>query len=372
MHPGANPETDRNAADSGVDAIVGTVLAEQYGINVADLAPVAVGQHTVNRRARTEDGSRDVFVKTYVGGPDGAADLAAERAAIELATLAGDHGVPVAPAVPNLRGELIDTSTRVPLSVWEWMPGSIVAAPDPRQSAHAGETLARIHVTFAHLPASVHSDPVAATRAWRAVDITKPLATIDQLQALIAQRSGSGRADAFDLQAAEDLAERRDMLNRLPVIAGQLPDRLHTQVLHGDYSPVNLLFNGDHVTAVLDFSPPRPGLISYDLGRIAVYPTMLTGRHDWPEVALALISAYRRTNPTAPDPDIRACIRIALIQLVRSLYGITQHYLAPGLYQHDLDEFWRARHSAARTLWRHLTSLDDALDDMVNHQSGTS
>lgn len=365
MNSGTNPDADSRA---GIDAIVMAVLAERYDIRVDDLAPVALGQNTVNRRARS--GPRNLFVKTYgPGGPNGSVDLDGERAAIDLSRLAGEHGVPVAPVLPNQAGQLIDTSTSVPLSVWEWMPGHVVPSPAPYQCAQAGQMLARIHAAFAPLPASVRADPIAATRPWRSVDLAKPLATIDQLQAIITERFRTGQATDFDHQATDELAERRDMLTRLPAVTGRLPERLTAQVLHGDYSPVNILIDdsrpGGQISAVLDFTPPRPELIAYELGRIAVYPTIVTGSDDWPGAARALINAYRQANRVVPDADIRACVRIALIQLVRSLYGVKQHYLTPGLYQDDLDEFWHARHATARALWNHLDALDDMLDDIL-------
>jgi alkylhydroperoxidase family enzyme len=137
------------------------------------------------------------------------------------------------------------------------------------------------------------------------------------------------------------------------------------QVLHGDYSPVNILFDGDELTAVIDFRPPDPFLIAYDLGRMAFYPNTVTRDKNWPKAAATLIRGYLQTNPTVLAIDIRACARVALRQLLGSLYGVTQHYLKPGLFPDELDEFWFLRHRTASTLLEHLADTDDLLAELA-------
>ena len=79
-----------------------------------------IGQGTVNYRAACD--GRDVFVKSYPPGTD----LPGERAAIDLSALAGKHGVPVAPLIKARDGQLIDTSGSTAVSVWDWMPGTVI------------------------------------------------------------------------------------------------------------------------------------------------------------------------------------------------------------------------------------------------------
>ncbi|GGO07806.1 hypothetical protein GCM10010116_15730 [Microbispora rosea subsp. aerata] len=155
------------------------------------------------------------------------------------------------------------------------------------------------------------------------------------------------------------------MLPRIPELLADLSRGLTTQVLHGDFSPVNLLFTGDALSAVLDFRPPEPFLLSYDLGRMAFYPNTVTGDPHWQDAARTFVTAYRAANPAVPAADIRACGRVALLQLLGSLYGVKQHYLKPGLFQDDLDEFWLMRHRAADIMLRHLPETDALLDDLT-------
>jgi hypothetical protein len=128
---------------------------------------------------------------------------------------------------------------------------------------------------------------------------------------------------------------------------------------------VNLLFDGERLSAVLDFRPPDPFLISYDLGRMAFYPNTVTGDPDWISAARALITAYRQANLGVAAADIRACARVALLQLLGSLYGVKQHYLKPCLFQDDLDEFWLRRHRAAGILLSSLADTDALLHSLT-------
>lgn len=344
--------------------IVATALADRYGLPTPALARVGVGQNTINLRARS--GDRQVFVKTY---PDGV-DLDAERGAIGLSELAGDHGVPAARIIHDRDGQAIDTSTAVTFSVWEWMPGTVVTDLGDAGCAQAGQALGRIHAAFAHLPQSATADAAAPLRSWRTIDVPALEATIDRLLGLINDRARTGRQDPFDAVAARTLTERRAMLSHLPALIEELPPTLTVQVLHGDYSPVNLLFtDGGRLSAVLDFSPPRPDLIAYDLGRMAFYPNTVTSpsRREWLDAARTFIAAYLAANPRATGADVRACGRLALIQLLRSLYGVKQHYLKPGIDQAALDDFWLLRHRAAGTLLEHQGEIDRMLNDLARH-----
>ncbi|MFE1099364.1 phosphotransferase enzyme family protein [Nocardiopsis alba] len=343
-----------------LDQIVGTALATSYDLPTSSLTRVGVGQNTVNLRARS--GDRQMFVKTYPTGTD----LEAEREAIGLSELAGDHGVPVAHIIHNQAGQTIDTSTAVAFSVWGWMPGTVVTDLGDAECSQAGQALGKIHAAFVHLPQNAAAD--TALRSWRTIDVPALEATIDRLLDFINDRARTGEQDPFDAAAARTLAERRIMLTHLPALVEELPPTLTVQVLHGDYSPVNLLFTDDgRLTAVLDFSPPRPDLVAYDLGRMAFYPNTVTSSRHWLEAARTFIAAYLAANPGVTRADVRACGRIALIQLLRSLYGVKQHYFKPGIDQAALDDFWLLRHQAAGTLLGHQREIDRMLNDLAHH-----
>lgn len=335
-----------------------SVLADRYGLAAEELIQLPIGQGTINYRATCAD--RAVFVKSYPPH----ADLPGERDAIGLSELAGQHGVPVPAPLRNRDGQVIDTSSGAAVSVWEWMPGRVITRGlSTSQYAQAGAALGRIHATFADLPASAGPAPQVAE--WRTADLDGLAATIERLLQLITGRTAAGLQDSFDAAAERTLTQRRGMIEGIPGLLADLPE-LTAQVLHGDYSPVNLLFDGERLSAVIDFRPPDPFLIAYDLGRMAFYPNTVADDPDWVTAAGTLITGYLQTNPTATPSDLRACARVALLQLLGSLYGVKQHYLKPGLFQTDLDAFWLLRHRAAGILLDHLVETDALLRELTS------
>ncbi|WP_326644899.1 phosphotransferase [Streptosporangium sp. NBC_01755] len=350
------PDLMTSSPTSGPGGRIAAVLAGCYGLTVCTITQLPIGQGTVNYRANCN--GRQVFVKSY---PDGT-DLPAEREAIALAGLALQAGIPGAVVLPNEDGDVIDTSSPLAMSVWEWVPGQVITHLSPAQLAAAGTALGRIHALFADRPAPAAAP---AVKQWRGIDVDGLAVTIDQLLDIIAERVRTGVADPFDGDAQRTLLERRAMLARIPVLLADLPTDLTVQVLHGDYSPVNLLFTGDELSAVLDFRPPEPFLLAYDLGRMAFYPNTVTEGGNWLDAAATLIGAYQEAHPAVPDVDVRACGRVALLQLLKSLYGVKQHYLKPGLFQDDLDDFWLIRHRAAATLLSELAGTDTLLAELA-------
>lgn len=349
--------TDHTAALPGdlADRIA-DVLRDRYRLSPERMLRLPIGQGTVNYRAICPD--QEFFVKIYPRD----ADLDAERQAIDLSNLARRHGVPTAAIVPNRDGAFLDATSTDAISVWGWVPGHIMlGALSDAQCHAAGAAMGRMHQVFAPLPAG--AGLASQAEDWLAIDLPALHATVDQLLDLVERRIADTGGDVFDQQARRTLTERRQMLDHLPGLVADLP-KLSTQVLHGDYSPVNLLFDGDRLAAVTDFRPPEPFLLAFEVGRVAFYPTTVTTT-SWQSSAQTLIGAYLDANPTASADDLRACARIALIQLIRSLYGVKQHYLKPGLFQHDLDTFWTQRHQAAQVLLDHLAVTDALLRDLT-------
>ncbi|MFI1869387.1 phosphotransferase [Streptomyces jumonjinensis] len=351
LTPTPTPPAQAAAPDSAQE--LSALLEHAYGLGEVRLTRLPAGQNTINYRAT--QGGETLFVKHYPPG----VDLAAEREAIGQSRLAGEHGVPV--AVPRFTrgGETIATGGDLAVSVWEWVPGRTVdGGLTPGQQEAAGRALGLIHAAFAGHPAAAAGESRRLAK-WRTTDpVAKLTAAVDQLLDLIAERPSP---NAFDEEAARPLTERRAALVHLPELIAGLPDGLTTQVLHGDFSVVNIMFEGDVLMGVLDFLPPAPELVAYELGRIAVDPRTVVHDPDWIRGGVRLVRAYQDTNPHHAAADVTGCARVALIQLVTSLYGVKDHYLKPGLLQDDLDAFWLLRHAAATRLLDALPDVERAL-----------
>ncbi|MFI0220449.1 phosphotransferase enzyme family protein [Streptomyces lydicus] len=340
------------APDAHAD--IASVLASAYDLPGAVLQRLPIGQVTINYRA--EVGGQVLFVKQYQD-----ADLAAEQAAVDQTRLAGAYQVPVAAVRTATDGRSIVQQDGVALSVWEWVAGAVVNdGLNPAQQRAAGMALGRMHTAFADHPAG--SGPSAKLDKWLHPDVERLEATVSKFLGIAGERA---QRDTFDEQALRTLAGRRAVLHRIPDLLASLP-ALTCQVLHGDYSAVNLLFEGDELTAVLDFLPPNPFLVAYELGRIAFDPRTVVLDAGWIASGVNLVEAYLQTNPHLPAADVTACARVALLQLLTSLYGVKQHYLKPGLFQEDLDAFWLLRHAASQRLLEHLDDVEAALAQVAH------
>lgn len=354
MTPPDASSRDQDPPEPTAPGPVTALLQAHFGLQIAALDRLPIGQGTVNYRAQAETGR--FFVKSYPSGTD----LAAEAAGIALSALAADAGVPVARPVAADTGAFIAVEGETAASVWEYVDGRVVETGlNHAQLAAAGSALGTIHHTFAALPQSAQPSP--EVDAWLAFDPAGMAATVDRLLALIEAKA---ELDDFDTLAQRTLRSRREQIERIPSLINGLPE-LTAQVLHGDYSAVNLMFRGDELAAVIDFRPPDPFLVAYELGRIAFDPRTVTLDPDWQNAAITLVSAYLRENPQARTHDIAYSARAALIQLLTSLYGVKNHYLKPGLLQDDLDAFWLARHQAATSLLDELPNLEKQLRSLA-------
>jgi Ser/Thr protein kinase RdoA (MazF antagonist) len=341
---------------------IASVLSERYGLRPREVVRLPIGEGTANYRAACAD--RTVFVKQY--GSD--ADLVAEAAATLMSRIAGGQGVPVPSVVPNRNGEAIDLEGA--LSVWEWVPGTVVRdRPTESQYHDVGAALGRIHRAFADLPGS--DGPAPHVQRWRRrMDPRDLVLRVDQLRDIVTIRLASGAGDAFDELAATTLDERRAAVDRLPGLLAKLPD-LTTQFLHGDYTFVNVLFDGARLVAVTDFRPPDPFLVAYELGRVAFSPNAIVTDPDWLGGARTLVLGYLDTGPGIRADDVRACARVALLQLLRSLYGVKEHYLRPSLFQDELDRFWLHRHRSVTVLLEHLDDIETMLAQLAIRASAS-
>ncbi len=341
------------ASQSPEESAVLSLLSEACGMDALSIARIPRGQGAVNYCVEANKGR--FFVKSYLPG----ADLAAENAAIALSDRARQAGIATARPVHFGTGRYIVQGAGCTISVWHWVDGHTrTDGLSPRALHEIGFVLGRLHSALSgHVNSSARA---AATRRFLSTNEASVLAQIDIVEAAVQTKIGRIGSTDFDDIAIRTLEERREQLHRLPDLLHSLPT-LSSQVVHGDYTTLNLLFEGDHICAVLDFRPPEPFLISWELGRIAFNPDLVAAGDDWLLAARAVIEGYLNAGGEQTREDILPCGRVALIQLLKSLYGVKQHYLAPAPLQDDLDRFWVDRHVSVA---RMLAQLDD-IDAML-------
>jgi Ser/Thr protein kinase RdoA (MazF antagonist) len=324
-------------------------IAELYPITPRAIERIARGMDTENWRIDTDDGA-SVFLKCYPPR----SDRAAERSALALAMHARSAGIRTPRVITDRDGQLLHDDGAWGYAVFEFVAD---AAPDAllslEQMVEAGSELARIHRAFRDVETPLPS----RTPAWLHFDLEAGLGELERYRTQIEAREPR---DAFDRATLDLLPRRRALLAEAPRLLGALADA-RSQVLHGDYSTQNVLFDGGsgRLAAVVDFGAPEPFLLAYEIGRIAFPPEQLV-REGWLQRGLALLAAYRDEHSAAAT-QLHLAPVAWLVQLIRNNYGIRQHYGTPLEFQTALDRYGLERARGAEILFDNLASIIDAL-----------
>ena len=347
--------TGQSSLTGETDAIA-EALHRHCDLRVEAMERIARGHGGHNYRVQTNGGT--FFIKLYLPG----ADLDAEHDAIALSERARSAGLPTAVPHRFSDGRYLVPVAGTAMAVWSCVAGETRVRNLSDDALFAiGYTLARVHVAFVDHPLNT-ATPVK-TKTFLNLRAETVRGQIDQIEQA---RTAKPHQTEFDIVSAEALTERRGQLDQLAPLLSELPP-LRSQVIHGDYTMLNLLMIGDEVNAVLDFRPPDPFLISWELGRVAFSPDVIAAGGDWMHAARQVIAGYVAAAPPGlPTADIRAAGRVATIQLLKSVYGVKQHYLAPALRQDDLDRFWLKRHASVTTLLHALPQIDAMLVDVTS------
>ena len=338
--------------DSKLESTLKNSISLQYGLRVDSLERIKQGLGTTNWILRTHES--DYFVKLF----DVSVDPNRERDALWLATHARSHGIPSPRIVETRTGDLLSVDPRAVLSIFEYVPAATSGGNlSYEQMVQAGATLGALHRTLRCFLATY--PPI--TNNWLSFNASAKRLEIDRLLRIIDARD---EPDDFDNLARDTLRRKRELLVRIPVMVEPLR-ALSSQVIHNDYSSPNVLFRGEELVAVVDFQPPDPFLISYEVGRMAlnVENIRVPG---WFENSVAFIDAYCRENPV-DENDITKAPQAWLVQLIRSTYGVRNHYVGPHEFQAELDRFWLDRCHACETILKNLTELENTYRNIWEH-----
>ena len=340
---------------STIAARLTDAVARHYGRKVRSIARVAKGMGTANWRVHTA--AADYFLKQYP--PD--ADIAGETAALKLSRKARAAGVPAPRVIPSVAGELLRSAGDPAFALFEYVPDTTSGvALSCSEMAQAGDTLGRLH---ACLRGRAGLRDIAAQ--WLALDERRKRAAFEHYVATI---EGRGARDEFDRRTVELLHRRLELLPRAAALLASLP-QLARQVVHGDYNVQNILFRDGELVAVVDFRPPERFLPAFEIGRAALAPETVTAEPGWRDTALAFVDAYCRANPDIARADIQFASHVWAVQLIRSEYGVRQHYRGPVERQADLDRFWFQRCEVADTILDNLERLSASFVSVWEHRN---
>ena len=269
-------------------------------------------------------------------------------AALKLSQEARAAGVPAPRVIPSAAGELLWSQGELALALFEYFPDTTSGVALSRsEMAQAGHTLGRLHAWLRGRAGLRDTAP-----EWLALDERRKRAAFERYVATI---EGRGDQDEFDRRTLSLLYRRLELLPRAAALLASLPP-LARQVVHGDYSVWNILFRDGELIAVVDFRPPELFLPAFEIGRTALAPETVTADPGWLDKALAFVEAYCRANPCIARPDARFAPHVWALQLVRSDYGVRQHYCGPVERQAALDRFWFQRCQTAEMILDELSA----------------
>jgi homoserine kinase type II len=167
----------------------------------------------------------------------------------ECIAWAADHGLPVCRPIPLPWGATVEAHAGTFYALFPLAHGRQVMRGDldAEHARAAGECLARIHAAFETFP-SERARPKRLT-----VDVSGARSLIPRVEEAIRVLPNRGEAEETALQHMAERRARLAPLGHLVERATALLATLPAVVVHGDYQETNLFFEGDAVSAVIDW-----------------------------------------------------------------------------------------------------------------------
>jgi len=277
-------------------------LATAFGLGAVErFHPIAAGTINSNFELVVAGGER-YFVRVNEGKAE--ADVAWEA---RLVTALANAGVATPPPLVAKSGLPYAPIDRKWASVFPWRTGVHLAAEavTPAHAAAFGAALAKLHVAGLELP----------TAWWRG--------SIYDQEHLSARFERCARVD--DKALARAIAILRE---ELAVAREAAPIRRAAThgIIHGDLFRDNVLWDGDRISAVLDFEQASGGSLVYDLAVcINDWCWTIFPRFD---LAAALVGGYREVRPLSAADLAALPIEVRAAAARFTLTRITDVYLA--------------------------------------------
>ncbi|TDE13111.1 aminoglycoside phosphotransferase [Jiangella asiatica] len=324
-----------------------------YGLHVTEATHIPVGTATVNYLVTDRSGDQ-WFAKVYRDRTV----LQREREAVELAEFARAGQVPI-PGVRRTReGKLVEDLGRVPMSVWQY-----IADAETAEGGLTGDRWQAVGAVLGRLHRRLADHPAAASTARPGAGIRDMQRTRARFDRLIAEYHRRSTHDPFEVWALDALEERRALLDRVTTILARLPE-LTEQIVHGDLASPNLLLRGDNVAAVIDFQPPTPRYVSWEIARIGCDPRTILLGDQWVTGLPELLAAYRTEYPAARLNDLISTVAVGCAYTLASTYPLAEPLDNPSAVEASLQAYGRARHEAALVL---LDKVDETQDVLRDH-----
>jgi len=273
---------------------------------------------------------------------------------VRMGRLAAEGGIRTpAPRAFDRAGTSIGLIGGRPVAAWTWVQGEVREDGwSVGEAFDAGVELGRIHTLFREVSGVPSVDQGTS---WAAVK------SLDEAARMIGLRDSIRDDLASDMNgyARFALEERIRVLERASRW-DNLWSELPTQLIHGDYSTMNVLVSEGQVASIVDFSPPTAHLRAYEVGRAAFNTHSIASRSDWIDSAVMFLEGYWGHVRGVSVDEMLLSARAALVQLARSAYGL-QVDSPKGRWSSSLDRFWRMRTAALQSLDRNLPKIESVV-----------
>jgi hypothetical protein len=123
----------------------------------------------------------------------------------------------------------------------------------------------------------------------------------------------------------------------------------------------------NEVAAIVDFRPPTPGYLAWEIARLGCDPKSVldNSAESWLTGYTDLTLAYRDANPKAPADDLLSPLRVGCAAMLCSAFPLSVPVERPHIVDAALEAYGRVRHEAALMLLDRLPVLEEALRDTL-------
>lgn len=246
----------------------------------ASLTAIAEGVENTNYRLDTvKDGAARRFVLTLFEGRTDAASL---PFCLGLTAHLARRGFACPMPVADRAGQWLGRLNGRAAAVIEWKTGAWLRDPTEADQAAAGAVLARLHLQAADF--ALHRVNPVGPAVWR--------------------RLADRCAEGLDRASDQDKALLKQVETTLARLGDPFADHpggdLPSGAIHADYFPDNVLFEGDAVSAVIDFYFGCDGAFAYDLAiALSAWGFDAEGRA-MPKALEAFQRGYEAVRPLIP------------------------------------------------------------------------
>lgn len=266
-------------------------LESSFGLHGDSVNPVSGGW--LNRKWKLVCGEKAWLVKQYSRKRFSQKQLDWIEESMQRQIIAQREGVPC-PHVLSFRGKVLRTlADGTTYMVMEFCPGVMLDHNTVMtdQMYSLGRACGQIHRTFSALPPQgVRGYPLDRKSVLH--ELREHYRTQMEECGKAAEEGGPAGSSSDFSDSSEEffraLEQERRILEKLPA---DFFDRLETGIGHEDFTPDNMLFSGNEVSAILDFDRSQYGFRLHDVGRAILSFALKDGKMDLKK-AYAFLEGY--------------------------------------------------------------------------------